>query len=122
ELAKGFGVNEYNEMLGSTKANSARVKTPKEFAMKNINDNTVFGQSLLRNVLASIYISLKEEDTNKGLNWLKTEVNDYWNSRNMLVEMLNYLSKIEIMDGMKHWKECAHEAYILKNLVENDSI
>ncbi len=122
ELAKGFGVNEYNEMLGSTKANSARVKTPKEFAMKNINDNTVFGQSLLRNVLASIYISLKEEDTNKGLNWLKTEVNDYWNSRNMLVEMLNYLSKIEIIDGMKHWKECAHEAYILKNLVENDSI
>ncbi|MDM0839861.1 anti-phage-associated DUF1156 domain-containing protein [Clostridium perfringens] len=122
ELAKGFGVNEYNEMLGSKKANSARLKTPKEFAMKNINDNTEFGQSLLRNVLASIYISLKEEDSNKGLNWIKTQVNDYWNNRGMLVEILNYLSKIERIDSMKHWKEYAHEAYILKNLVENDSI
>ena len=122
ELAKGFGVNEYNWMLGSTKANSARVKTPKEFAMRNINDNSVFGQSLLRNVLASIYIAIKEEDINKGLNWLKTEVNDYWNNRNMLVEILNYLSKVEVIDNMEHWRECAHEAYILKNLVENDSI
>ncbi|WP_343009342.1 anti-phage-associated DUF1156 domain-containing protein [Clostridium celatum] len=122
ELAKGFGVNEYNWMLGSTKANSARVKTPKEFAMRNINDNSVFGQSLLRHVLASIYIALKEEEANKGLNWLKTEVNDYWNNRNMLVEILNYLYKVEVIDSMEHWKECAHEAYILKNLVENDSI
>lgn len=122
ELAKGFGVNEYNWMLGSTKANSARIKTPKEFAMRNINDNSVFGQSLLRHVLASIYIALKEEDANKGLNWLKTEVNDYWNNRNMLVEILNYLSKVEVIDSMEHWKECAHEAFILKNLLENDSI
>lgn len=122
ELAKGFGVNEYNWMLGSTKANFARVKTPKEFAMRNINDNSVFGQSLLRHVLASIYIALKEENANKGLNWLKTEVNDYWNNRNMLVEILNYLSKVEVIDSMEHWKECAHEAFILKNLLENDSI
>lgn len=122
ELAKGFGVNEYNWMLGSTKANSARVKTPKEFAMKNINDNSVFGQSLLRHALASIYIGLKEDESNKGLNWLKSEVNDYWNNRNMIVEILNYLSKVEVIDSMEHWKECAHEAFILKNLVENDSI
>ena len=90
--------------------------------MRNINDNSVFGQSLLRHVLASIYIALKEEDANKGLNWLKTEVNDYWNNRNMLVEILNYLSKVEVIDSMEHWKECAHEAFILKNLLENDSI
>ena len=122
ELAKGFGVNEYNWILGSTKANFARVKTPKEFAMRNINDNSVFGQSLLRHVLASIYIALKEDDINKGFNWLKSEVNDYWNNRNMLVEILNYLSKAEVIDSMEHWKECAHEAFILKNLVENDSI
>ena len=28
----------------------------------------------------------------------------------------------EVIDSMEHWKECAHEAFILKNLVENDSI
>ncbi|MDU6340434.1 MAG: anti-phage-associated DUF1156 domain-containing protein [Clostridium sp.] len=122
ELAKGFGVNEYNWMLGSTKANSARVKTPKEFAMRNINDNSVFGQSLVRHALASIYIALKEDNSSKGLNWLKAEVTDYWNNRNILVEILNYLSKAEVIDSMEHWKECAHEAFILKNLVENDSI
>lgn len=122
ELAKGFGVNEYNWMLGSTKANSARIKTPKEFAMRNINDNSVFGQSLVRHVLAAIYIALKEDNSSKGLNWLRAEVTDYWNNRNILVEILNYLSKVEVIDSMEQWKECAHEAFILKNLVENDSI
>ena len=122
ELAKGFGVNEYNWMLGSTKANSARVKTPKEFAMRNINDNSVFGQSLVRHALAAIYIALKEDNSSKSLNWLRSEVTDYWNNRNILVEILNYLSKAEVIDSMEHWKECAHEAFILKNLVENDSI
>ncbi|AUN21936.1 DNA methylase [Clostridium botulinum] len=122
ELARGFGVDEYTTMLASTKANTARLKTPKEFAMKNLNDSSAFGNSLLRNILVAIHLALKEEDTSKGRNWLKTEVTDYWNKRNSIIEILNYLSKTEYIDNMQHWKECAHEAFILKNLVENDNI
>lgn len=122
ELARGFGVGEYTTMLASTKANTARLKTPKEFAMKNLNDSSTFGNSLLRNILVAIHLGLKEEDTSKGRNWLKTEVTDYWNKRSNIIEILNYLSKAEYIDNMEHWKECAHEAFILKNLVENDNI
>ncbi|MCJ8173423.1 anti-phage-associated DUF1156 domain-containing protein [Clostridium botulinum] len=122
ELARGFGVDEYTTMLASTKANTARLKTPKEFAMKNLNDSSAFGNSLLRNILVAIHLALKEEDTSKGRNWLKAEVTDYWNKRNSIIEILNYLSKTEYIDNMQHWKECAHEAFILKNLVENDNI
>ncbi|KEI15172.1 anti-phage-associated DUF1156 domain-containing protein [Clostridium novyi] len=122
ELARGFGVGEYTTMLASTKANTARLKTPKEFAMKHLNDSSTFGNSLLRNILVAIHLGLKEEDTSKGRNWLKTEVTDYWNKRNSIIEILNYLSKTEYIDNMQHWKECAHEAFILKNLVENDNI
>lgn len=122
ELARGFGVSEYTIMLASTKANTARLKTPKEFAMKNLNDSSTFGNSLLRNILVAIHLGLKEEDTLKGRNWLKTEVNDYWNKRSTIIEILDYLSKTEFIDNMEHWRECAHEAFILKNLVENDNI
>lgn len=122
ELARGFGVSEYGTMLASTKANTARLKTPKEFAMKNLNDSSAFSNSLLRNILVAIHLGLKEEDTSKGRNWLKTEVQDYWNKRSSIMEILNYLSKTEYIDNMQHWKECAHEAFILKNLVENDNI
>ncbi len=122
ELARGFGVGEYTTMLASTKANTARLKTPKEFAMKNLNDSSAFGNSLLRNISVAIHLALKEEDTSKGRNWLKAEVTDYWNKRNSIIEILNYLSKTEYIDNMQHWKECAHEAFILKNLVENDNI
>ncbi|MBZ9623253.1 DUF1156 domain-containing protein [Clostridium sp. FP2] len=122
QLARGFSVGEYTTMLASTKANTARLKTPKEFAVKNLNDNSNFGSSLIRNILVAIYLGLKEEDTYKGRNWLKTEVTDYPNKRNSIMEILNYLSKAEYIDNMGHWKECAHEAFILKNLVENDTM
>lgn len=122
ELARGFGVDEYTMMLANTKANAARLKTPREFAMRNINDSSTFGNSLLRNVLVAIHLGLKEEDTSRGRNWLKTEVADYWNKRSSIAEILDYLCKTEYIDNMKHWKECAHEAFILKNLIENDNI
>jgi putative DNA methylase len=122
ELARGFGVGEYTTMLASTKANHARLKTPKEFSMKNLNDSSTFGNSLLRNILVAIHLGMKEEDTSKGRNWLKTEITDYWNKRSSIIEILEYLSKAEYIDNMEHWKECAHEAFILKNLIENDNI
>lgn len=122
ELARGFGVGDYTIMLASTKANTARIKTPKEFAMKNLNDNSAFGNSLLRNILVAIYLGLKEDDAYKGINWLKTEVANYWNNRGSFIEILNYLCKVEYIDNMEHWKECAHEAFILKNLVENTNM
>jgi putative DNA methylase len=35
EMARGFGVKEFKEMLFSTKANQVRFKTPSEFATED---------------------------------------------------------------------------------------
>ena len=45
--------------INRDKANQARLKTASEFAMKNTNESSKFGQSVLRNVLIALYKSSK---------------------------------------------------------------
>ncbi len=122
ELARGFGVNDYKEMLASTKANAARLKTPSEYATRNLNDNSKFGTTILRNILYAVHTSIKEEDSLKGRNWLKTELVDYWNVRSTLTEILKFIAPIRYMENMEHWQQDAHMASILKELIENDGV
>lgn len=122
ELARGFGVHEYKDFLASTKANNARLKTAVEFGTRGLGDSSKFGSTLLRNILVAIHIAIKEEDSIKGRNWLKTELADYWNMRSSIVEILKYIAPIEFIENMGHWQKDAHMASILKELVENDGV
>lgn len=122
ELGRGFGVNEYSDMMANTKANKARLKTASEFAMKYTNDNTKFGHSILRNILIALYKSTKEEDATKGKAWLRNEVNDYWNERSKIIEILDYIATLEYIENMKHWEKDAKSAKILVELVRNDGV
>lgn len=122
ELGRGFGVNEYSDMMANTKANKARLKTASEFAMKYTNDNTKFGHSILRNILIALYKSTKEEDATKGKAWLRNEVNDYWNERSKIIEILGYIATLEYIENMKHWEKDAKSAKILVELVRNDGV
>lgn len=122
ELARGFGVHEYKDFLASTKANTARLKTATEFGTRGLGDSSKFGTTLLRNILVAINIAIKEEDSTKGRNWLKTELADYWNTRSSIVEILKYIAPIEFIENMGHWQKDAHMASILKELVENDGV
>lgn len=122
ELARGFGVHEYKDFLASTRANTARLKTATEFGTKGLGDSSKFGTTLLRNIFAAIHIAIKEDDSVKGRNWLKTELMDYWNIRSSIVEILKYLAPIQFIENMGHWSKDAHMASILKELVENDSV
>ena len=122
ELGRGFGVNEYSDMMANTKANKARLKTASEFAMKYTNDNTKFGHSILRNILIALYKSTKEEDATKGKAWLRNEVNDYWNERSKIIEILDYIATLEYIENMKHWTKDAKSAKILVELVRNDGV
>ncbi len=122
ELGRGFGVNEYSDMMANSKANKARLKTASEFAMKYTNDNTKFGHSILRNVLVALYKSTKEEDATKGKAWLRNEVDDYWNERSKIIEILDYIATLEHIENMKHWEKDAKSARILVELVRNDGV
>lgn len=122
ELGRGFGVKEYSDMMASSKANQARLKTASELAMKNTNESSKFGQSVLRNVLIALYKSSKEEDATKGKAWLRNEVDGYWNERTKIVEILEYISTLEHIENMKHWEKDAKYAKILAELVKHDGV
>ncbi len=122
ELARGFGVREYKDLLASIRANQARLKTAMEFGMRGLGGADSFSKSLLRNVLAALHQAIKAEDTIQGRNWLKNELPNYWSQRNTIVEILEFISAFENIENMPHWKEEARYARLLAELVKNDSV
>ena len=123
EYARGFGLGGYSQMMASERANTARLKTPTEFAMRTISEVPDFEQSTLRLVLQSIHIAIKENETpEKGLWHLKNNLNDYWNSRDMLKQLLAFLKDTKDIDTMPHWKEPGQMAEHIFVLVDNDHI
>lgn len=124
ELARGFGVGDYQDMFENFKANSVRLKTASEYRTRGI-DKDAFGGSLMRNVLASIYQSVQAETTAEGKNYLKAKYdqnNEYWDKRSSIIELLEFLSRFENISHMKHWHKDAYYARLLKEAVRNDGI
>lgn len=117
EFARGFGVRDYTFMLQSGKANQTRLKTATEFKRRDWGTEG-FGSSLLRHALFAVYQTADRDDTKVGLNYLKTELRDYWAQRENLVGMLGFLGKLPI----PHWTKDAEAARLLAGAVENDHV
>jgi adenine-specific DNA methylase len=119
ELARGFGIRQYGHMLNSGKANETRLMTPTEFGTKGLHDEG-FGQTLLRNILFAIRETKKEDSPMVGRNWLHTELPDYWNIKQRIVLILQYISRIasEIDD----WSDEVQAAKLLAGYIENDHV
>lgn len=122
EMARGFGVKEFKDMLASTRANHVRFKTPVELSNRWLRGADAFGNTLLRQVIMAIYQSEKEQNPQAGRAWLKNEVEDYWNKRTTIIELLRYLSTTEHIDHMTHWEDPALYAKYLVELVSNDGV
>jgi adenine-specific DNA methylase len=122
EMARGFGVKEFKDMLASTKANQVRFKTPTEFGNRSLGNSDGFSNTLLRQVLMAIGQSEKEQNGQVGRAWLKNEVDDYWNMRTTIIELLKYLTSTEYFDHMAHWQNPATYAKYLVELVSNDGV
>jgi putative DNA methylase len=122
EMARGFGVKDFKALLASTKANQVRFKIPAEFGNRILGGNDIFGTSLLRQVLMAINQSEKEQNGQAGRAWLKNEVEDYWNKRQTIIELLRYLSTTEHIDHMQHWESPALYARYLVELVSSDGV
>jgi len=119
ELARGFGVRDYTFMFAGTKANAVRFKTGTEFKKSGLG-GTGFSGSPTRNMLFAIHETVRTEDAREGLNWLHTEVKEYWNLRKSIIAMLKYLSKLNHIPHMTHWEKDADAALRLAGAVEND--
>ena len=123
EYARGFAITKYSQLMANERANTCRLKTPSDFAMRAVSDIPGFEESTLRLVLAAIHLSLKEdEQPEKGLWHLKNNVPDYWGSRDMIKQLLSFLKDTENISHMPHWYDCAKMAEYLFILVENDHI
>ena len=121
ELARGFGAVAYTDLLGETTANQTRLKTPGEFGRRMLGGDG-FGGSLLRHVLFAVDQAEAADDPRRGLNYLKTELAEYWSVREKLVELLDYIAKLRRVSGIDHWRGAAETAEILAELVRSDHI
>jgi putative DNA methylase len=120
ELARGFGLRDYQELLASAKANEVRLLTPTAFGKKLLRgDKESFASSLLRHALFAIREVAKSEDgAEPGRQWLRTEVTNYWNERKTLIALLTYLARFE--QSLPAWEADAKAAKLLAGALEND--
>jgi adenine-specific DNA methylase len=124
ELARGFGVAEYKDMFAEFKANNVRLKTPTEYGTKFLGGDG-FGDSLVRHLLVAIKETKDSESTIEGRNYLKNvyqKDNQYWYNKPLMIEVLNYLSRIEFYDHMDLWNRDAYYARVLKESLKNEGV
>ena len=118
ELAKGFGVREYTFMFAKTKANEVRFKTGTEFKRSNLGGEN-FAGSLMRHVLFALHETVSKENAQEGVNYLRTEVKDFWGNRKKIMEILRYLNRLAHIDHMTQWEADAEAAQTLAGAIEN---
>ena len=119
ELAKGFGVRDYTFLYASTKANEVRFKTGSEFKKSHLS-GMGFSGSLTRQILFAVHETVHSENAREGLKWFHAELDDYWNQRKLILEILKYLSSTSHIPHMVHWEKDADAALRLAGAVEND--
>jgi len=123
EYARGFAISSYSQLMANERANTCRLKTPMEFAMRTVGDAPGFEASILRLILAAIHIAVKEDEKpDKGLWHIKNSLPDYWNSRDMVKQLLAFLKDTRDISNMPHWSESAKMAEHLYILVDNDHV
>lgn len=120
EFARGFGVREYRGLLASDAANRTRLKTPTEFAGRDLRGDG-FGQSILRQLLFAIYLAVREGDPRPGRNHLRQELADYWDQRQTALHLLRFIAG-KPPRSMDHWRADVEGAALLRGLIENDSV
>ena len=120
ELARGFGATNYDDLLASTKANETRLKSATEFGKKMLNGDAPFAGSLTRHVLFAIHTISKNGEVPGGLNWLRTELPNYWDVRTRAIVLLDFFGKLDTVTGMEHWKDDCESARLLAGALRND--
>ncbi len=120
EFARGFGMSDYRDLIGSGAANQTRLKTPGELKGRDLSGDG-FAGSLLRQILFAVYKTAEEDDPRPGLDYLKQEVPNYWDRRQTIIALLNYLSQ-KPSAAMTHWKKDVEAAHLLLGAVESDGV
>jgi adenine-specific DNA methylase len=123
EFARGFGVNDYTPLLASTAANQTRLRTPSEFKGRDLQGSG-FPGTLLRKLLFAIFTTAQQpdHDPRPARTYLKQDLADYWERRQLVISLLTYLSeKPKPFGTMSHWQIDVEAARLLRGSIEGDS-
>lgn len=119
EMARGYGLHEYSYLLNTSKANQTRLKTASEFKNKELGKGD-FGVTLTRQILFAIFETIKTENPQEGRHWLYNEWKAYWDERQLILHLLDYL--IMKCAHIEHWEKDVEAAKLLKGYIENDTV
>lgn len=119
EMGRGFGLPDYKSLMETGKANETRLRTAIEFKNKEMGEDG-FGATLLRKLLFAIRETQREEDPEKGRDYLHQALGPqaYWESRQDMLKLLTYLD--QKCGHIAHWQDDVAALRLLKGYVEND--
>ena len=122
EMARGFGIKDYKNLLASTKANRVRLKTSKELGTKMLRNNDDFSDTLVRHLLMAFYQAIKAEDAFQARSYLKSDYPDYDNARTTFISLCEYFENLEHLDDLEHRYAEANMAKFLIQLLKDDGV
>lgn len=124
EFARGFSIGGYSQIMANEHANTARLKTPFEMAGRTIGDVPDFENSVMRTIFHGIYVGIKEEmNPQKALGFIKNELTNYWDRREMISKILSFLVDIKDISNMHpQWTDSTEMAELLLAAVTHDGV
>jgi putative DNA methylase len=120
-FAKAFKVHDFRPLLGSQKANHARLKSAVEFGRSEMGEGSELHQSVLRAVLYAVMELVKNVDGNEVLAHLMLNIPNYYGDmtqRELAIEISGYLEKR--LEASR--PEEASAARVLRELVKNQRL
>ena len=120
-FAKAFKVHDFRPLLGSQRANEARLKSAVEFGRSEMGEGSELHESVLRAVLYAVMELVRNVDGNEVLAHLMLNIPNYYGDmtqRELASELSGYLEKR--LEGNR--PEEASAARVLRELVKNQRL
>lgn len=92
-FAKAFRVNDYAQVMGSIKANSAHLKRIAGFESRDLTDSTEIGTTWLGNLIIGLQQLLGDTEPQQVISLLQAELPDFMEARRCLMDMLGFIEK-----------------------------
>ena len=117
EIAREYAVSGYARLVVPIGDGACRLRTPAELALRKLPSPPGFEVSLLRLVLAAIYVAVKKGGKpDEGLRHIAKALPDSSGCVDMALHLLRYLGGASGAAGMQHWNEASKMAERIADL------
>ncbi len=92
-FAKAFRVQDYTRVMGSLKANQARLKRITEFQSRDLTDSTEIGPTWLGRLIIALQQLLAETEPQAVIGQLQADLPEFLDIRPLLIDMLAFIER-----------------------------